>query len=73
MVHWAAELQCLRDRAERCYRLARCITDREMAAALNALGRETDRKIALLEAQCADRRSWGFRHDVQWGFRHDVQ
>jgi hypothetical protein len=49
----ADELRSLRAMAERCYRLARNISDPATTAVLNALGRETDARIATLEADAS--------------------
>ena len=52
----ADELRRLRAMAERCYRLARNIPDPATTAVLNALGRETDARIATLEADASAQR-----------------
>ena len=45
------ELTRLRADAERCYRLARDISDHTAAAILRAMGGEADEEISLLEAR----------------------
>jgi hypothetical protein len=39
------------EQAERCFRLARCITDRDATGKLRALGREFMNRAAALDAQ----------------------
>jgi hypothetical protein len=49
MAHRIDELRHLRERMERCYRLAREVADPTIAAKLNAMARQAEIEIAALE------------------------
>ena len=51
MPRHADALRCLQMEAERCYRLARGVTDPAAITALTNLGKELDAQIAALEAE----------------------